>query len=393
MTFTSTSLGPFLLALLSSSALAACFSDPDVYSPTSATESASTSGTSSSGGAPSTSGATSTPDPTDTDTASTTGDSTSTTDGEGVTTEPSTSSSSGVCGDGVLDPGEECDNGPENADGALCSSGCIAASCGDDVAQPEAGEECDDGPDNDEAGACTEACKAAKCGDDLIWEGEEECDNGPNNKIGGYGDCTPLECTWWGPYCGDGVLQPEHEECDLGEKDNEADGNACTGSCMLDGKVIFVTSKAYKGALGGLAGADEECNTLALAAGVANAGNFMAWLSTSDASPESRMTHSPGRYVLLDGETIIANSWDDLTDGTLGGGIDIDEAGDAADEGDVWTGTTVAGLAAAEDCQGWTSDGLQHGGVHGSVGHSDTTWSEKAVIGCHYLAHLICVEQ
>ena len=383
-------LSPILLCI----SLAACFNDPGAgaSSPTSATESTSTSGTSglSSDGDTAT---TSDGDPTSTSStadamgSTTTGDPTSTSD-----SDPSSTTGS-VCGDGVLDPGEECDDGPANADDAPCSSECVWAFCGDGLLQPATGEECDDGPDNSDEGACTQACETAKCGDGLLWEGVESCDLGDDNKAGGYGDCTPTECIWWGPYCGDGVLQKDHEECDLGTEDNEEDGTACTKSCKLDGKVVFVTSESYNGNLGGLDGADEKCNTLALAAGVANAGKFMAWLSTEDHSPASRMTHHAGRYVLLNGGTIIAESWDDLTDGMLAGAINIDETGAKSSEGEVWTGTTAAGQAAPLRCLDWTHPKSDKGGLHGLVFAESSEWTEKDAMGCSYFAYLICVEQ
>lgn len=49
------------------------------------------------------------------------------------------------CGDGRLDPGEECDDGEANSDAApdACRSTCLLASCGDAVT--DADEACDDG--------------------------------------------------------------------------------------------------------------------------------------------------------------------------------------------------------------------------------------------------------
>lgn len=40
----------------------------------------------------------------------------------------------GVCGDGVIDSGEECDLGPDNADDGTCTSACLLAACTWDVA-------------------------------------------------------------------------------------------------------------------------------------------------------------------------------------------------------------------------------------------------------------------
>ncbi|NUN15234.1 MAG: lamin tail domain-containing protein [Myxococcales bacterium] len=49
----------------------------------------------------------------------------------------------GVCGDGVKDDGEECDNGTDNSDTAkdACRTDCTLAHCGDNVV--DSGEECD----------------------------------------------------------------------------------------------------------------------------------------------------------------------------------------------------------------------------------------------------------
>src|SRR5262245_52082615 len=49
------------------------------------------------------------------------------------------------CGDGVLDEGEECDQGSANSDTTrdACRTNCRKASCGDHV--QDSGEACDDG--------------------------------------------------------------------------------------------------------------------------------------------------------------------------------------------------------------------------------------------------------
>ena len=71
---------------------------------------------------------------------------------------------------------EECDLGDENSDevGGGCRTDCTLPSCRDGVI--EAGEECDDGNlvDND---ACTNACRTPRCGDAVVQPGEA-CDDG-----------------------------------------------------------------------------------------------------------------------------------------------------------------------------------------------------------------------
>jgi choice-of-anchor A domain-containing protein len=121
-----------------------------------------------------------------------------------------------VCGDGVTDVGEECDDG-NASNGDACTTSCQVAECGDGYEQP--GEECDDGNhyNND---ACTNTCDDARCGDGYEQPGEE-CDDGnsSNNDV-----CTN-KCE--DPVCGDGYIQPG-EMCDDG---NLSNNDGCTNTC------------------------------------------------------------------------------------------------------------------------------------------------------------------
>ncbi len=269
---------------------AACAGDPDTDAASATESNSSTSGSTSPEltitADPS---ATTNPPTTATSDPATGGDDSSSGTSSSSSTDP-TSTDPGVCGDGSVDIGEECDLGLENADDGFCTTSCTQASCGDGLLQEVAGEECDEGLANSDNAACTAKCALAVCGDGLLWEGVEECDDGDENQAGTYGGCTPMTCTK-GPHCGDEETQEPFEECDLGEEKNGEDGEACSEVCKLAGKVVFVTSEAYDGALGGLPGADDKCNTLAMEAGLANAGSFLAWLSAEGKSPASRMVH------------------------------------------------------------------------------------------------------
>jgi len=141
------------------------------------------------------------------------------------------------CGDGNVDPSEECDDGNDNnLDGCLKS--CSLARCGDllvraDITDPNAEgyEECDDGNGN-ELDACRSDCLLARCGDGFLRQdltpsdaGYEECDDG-NSDDGD--DCTN-DCTR--AVCGDGRVTRGREECDDGNL-NEGDG--CDGACRAE---------------------------------------------------------------------------------------------------------------------------------------------------------------
>jgi hypothetical protein len=61
----------------------------------------------------------------------------------------------GSCGDGVVDEGEQCDQGTGNGLGSSCSSVClgaVAGVCGDRAIDP--GEQCDQGTENGTPGSC-----------------------------------------------------------------------------------------------------------------------------------------------------------------------------------------------------------------------------------------------
>jgi cysteine-rich repeat protein len=123
-----------------------------------------------------------------------------------------------ICGNGVVDPGEECDDG-NNDDGDGCDANCtIEPFCGD--GNLDAGEECDDG-NNDDGDGCDANCTIEPfCGDGNLDDGEE-CDDGNNDD----GDGCDANCTIE-PFCGDGNLDAG-EECD-------GDEGACPGECSSD---------------------------------------------------------------------------------------------------------------------------------------------------------------
>ena len=88
------------------------------------------------------------------------------------------------CGDGILQPGEACDDG-NVADGDGCTSICTEPRCGDGLIAE--GEFCDDGNTID-ADDCTTECNGARCGDGLVSAGET-CDDGNYDEDD---DCTTL---------------------------------------------------------------------------------------------------------------------------------------------------------------------------------------------------------
>jgi cysteine-rich repeat protein len=148
------------------------------------------------------------------------------------------------CGDGITDPGEECDDtNLDNFDG--CNSFC-EATCGDGRLDLFLGEECDDGcllgdptrcDDEDNNDGCSSSCAFEFCGDGLI-NSEEECDPSFSTNFCHF-DCTIN-------VCGDGILGPlsggSFEICDDGclagadgVCDSTDDNDGCDSNCTLSG--------------------------------------------------------------------------------------------------------------------------------------------------------------
>jgi fibro-slime domain-containing protein len=138
-----------------------------------------------------------------------------------------------ICGDGVMTPGEQCDDGVLSGGYGQCAEGCvIGPHCGDAIVNGP--EECDNGVNDSEAGdtsegSCGPGCiKPPFCGDSVVsYLAGEQCDDGEND--GGYGECG--EGCLIGPYCGDGVVQPEYEQCDDGV--NEGGYGECMEGCKI----------------------------------------------------------------------------------------------------------------------------------------------------------------
>ncbi len=84
-----------------------------------------------------------------------------------------------VCGDGIVQTGEQCDTGERNSDTQpnACRTACTAPSCGDGVV--DRGEECDTGKKNSDTrpNVCRVSCKQPRCGDNVVDQGEQ-CDGG-----------------------------------------------------------------------------------------------------------------------------------------------------------------------------------------------------------------------
>jgi hypothetical protein len=155
------------------------------------------------------------------------------------------------------------------------------------------------------------------------------------------------------------------------------------------GHLVFATSTFHTGALGGLAGADTVCTSLANDAGLP--GTFLAIMSDDQTAAADRLTID-GPVRTMD-DLVVANDAADLWDGMLDAAIVVTELGTTDANGAVWTGTTVSGQSFATNCSNWTTSSVQSFGGRGLKAQTTADWIESPQDRCSHSFHLYCIEQ
>jgi hypothetical protein len=122
-----------------------------------------------------------------------------------------------VCGDGIVGPGEQCDPPHQGPDGLQCGTNCQLLTCGNGVIDP--GEQCDPPKSSGTAPLCSQTCQIPACGNGVIDPGEQ-CD--PPKSSGAAPLCSQ---TCQIPTCGNGAIDP-------GETCDPPDGILCDSNCQ-----------------------------------------------------------------------------------------------------------------------------------------------------------------
>lgn len=167
--------------------------------------------------------------------------------------DKTTGAGTSVCGNGVVEGLEECDDG-NAVNGDSCNNQCSTSSCGNGMV--DAGEQCDDG-DGVNDNACSNTCQKnnLNCGNGTL-DDDEECDDG--NDVNDD-ECTN-HCTE--ARCGDGIVQAG-EDCDDGNTEFEdqcpadckkpnsssssSSGNDCSKAVTYAGVVSNMTNPSMAG--------------------------------------------------------------------------------------------------------------------------------------------------
>lgn len=211
-----------------------------------------------------------------------------------------------ICGDGVLQGDEDCDDGGESVE---CNADCTFAECGDSKLNVSADESCDDGP---ESVGCNLDCSVARCGDGYInTVAGETCDLGLEAATCDN-NCTAASC-------GDGTLNiTAGEVCDDGDADS---GDGCSASCALESvggndNGSAGSSSGSAGSSSGSAGSSSGGSAGAGSAGAGSAGAMgLAGAATGGGAGGSR--NGPG--PLTSGETPGLGADDDGCDCQVAG--------------------------------------------------------------------------
>lgn len=148
-----------------------------------------------------------------------------------------------------------------------------------------------------------------------------------------------------------------------------------------DNMSFFVTSEnpGEGGNLGGLAGADAHCQSLAAAVG-AGGRTWRAYLSTSSVDARDRIGDGP--WYNFEGELIAADVAELHGDNNIDGETALDETGNAPSylvgdppapardplQHDILTGTNEDGTAAGQTCSNWTNG---TSAAQAMLGHAD----------------------
>ena len=229
-----------------------------------------------------------------------------------------------VCGNGILETGEQCDDGDDNSDSVVdaCRTDCREAYCGDGV--PDTGEDCDDGDDgNNGSDACPDTCLAPVCGDGHVHDGVEVCDDGNTvDDDNCRGDCGQDMAE-----CGDGDNDPG-EGCDDGAANSNTTANTCRENCQLPvcGDGVADTSYAEQcdgSDLGGgtcatynLDGGPLTCDASCMHVRTQcfGCGNDVCEWASGETDQPSLPGYCPADCIELDCDDSVDNDGDQLTD-------------------------------------------------------------------------------
>jgi hypothetical protein len=141
--------------------------------------------------------------------------------------------------------------------------------------------------------------------------------------------------------------------------------------------------------LGGQAGADAECASLAAAANLPS-NTYKAWLSTSTVDAAAKLGSARG-FIRPDGDPF-ADRVSDIAAGNILSALELDESGVDVGRQNVWTGTNDSGTVHLPNtCSDWISGVSPSFGELGLSTGGAGAWSDYATeTACPAFARIYC---
>jgi cysteine-rich repeat protein len=157
--------------------------------------------------------------------------------------------------------------------------------------------------------------------------------------------------------------------------------------------LAFVTSAALATTLGSVGAYDQQCNTVATAAGINNStGNaYISWLSLPGSLAQSRIAPGVQGWVRMDGKPFATTLSSLLASGTVFNPLRLDENGVDVGSRVVMTSTSNAGSATADNCFNYSSAAGTVFKTTGDAASGSGGWSSQTTTPCSQTASLYCV--
>lgn len=157
----------------------------------------------------------------------------------------------------------------------------------------------------------------------------------------------------------------------------------------LNGNWVFASSVTYDGAtVGGVAGADSKCQSLATAAGLP--GTWQAIIGSSTVTAVNRVTGITGPIYNMQGTTI-ATTWANFWSGSINYPVRFSEYGTFLTSGVAWTGCPGATCSSpsANHCSDWSS--TTGNGAGGNITYTQAWFLATNTLGCASQGRLVCI--
>lgn len=240
--------------------------------------------------------------------------------------------------------------------------------CVPEILPADAGEDVDRNPDGAIGDGC-DGIDSERCGRDRDTGGDDPDADARDGDTSSPPLARPGEPCDSDAACLNGYCEPAD------------DGDRCA-------HVLFVSSGATDGDMGGIEGASSICRDEADASDLE--GSWQPLLATGDSDATARI-EIRGPVVNYEGD-LLAETAAEFRDGELDDPVEFDATGQAR-EVEVWTGAPLARAGGGNEfrCDDWTSTDMAEFGYVGRSDQDEREWLSASATSCEEQAHVYCI--